>query len=342
MAVDATLAGAAPAEPSRKRRTAPGMAGSLVAFALLSLHTSGVRADPQPPPAQSGSEVPEAAPSKDASVAPSRDASAASQVTIEGQQANIEQRVEAFVTQITAGSPSDALELWRQPICPLVAGLSREQGEFVLARLSQVATAAGAPLAPQQCRPNFFVTMTPNPERLLQEWRSRDHHLFGRAGATAIKRFIETPRPVRVWHNTQREDANGVVLRGDDLDVGGAPGGAAVAINGRAADSRLERAAVTDLASVIMVVDTNRLQGLKVGQVADYVAMAGLAKLDLDADVTSAPTILRLFAATPAAAAPEALTPWDEAFLKALYHTRQHSPAQRSMITRTMVRDLPR
>jgi len=54
----------------------------------------------------------------------------------------------------------------------LVAGLPRDKGEFVLARLSQVASDAGIPLAPEKCAPNFLVVVTPDPDemrRLLNE-----------------------------------------------------------------------------------------------------------------------------------------------------------------------------
>jgi hypothetical protein len=59
---------------------------------------------------------------------------------------------------------------WKPPICFLVSGLPRAQGEFLLARLSQVAKASTAPLAPEACKPNFLVVMTTAPEQLLENW----------------------------------------------------------------------------------------------------------------------------------------------------------------------------
>lgn len=47
-----------------------------------------------------------------------------------------------------------------------------------------------------------------------------------------------------------------------------------------------------------MVVDTGRIKGFNIGQLADYIAMIGLAQIRLDSDLGSAPTILRLFAQT--------------------------------------------
>jgi hypothetical protein len=77
-----------------------------------------------------------------------------------------------------------------------------------------------------------------------------------------------------------------------------------------------------------------------------YEAMRGVrtssvheAEFNLDADYGTAPTILRLFNA-PAAAGTSSLDTWDEAFLKALYHTRQSSTLQTGLITQSMVRDI--
>jgi hypothetical protein len=47
------------------------------------------------------------------------------------------------------------------------------------------------------------------------------------------------------------------------------------------------------------LVDANRTGGTTLGQLADYVAMAGLAQVDLDADFTNASTILNLIPGYP-------------------------------------------
>lgn len=93
------------------------------------------------------------------------------------------------------------------------------------------------------------------------------------------------------------------------------------------------------ISSVFVVVDQNRLRGVTVGQLADYVAMAGFAKLKPDAHLGDAPTILTLFNEAPKAA-PAGMTAWDQSFLKSLYATEQKSKLQRSQIAHQMVRDI--
>src|SRR5579864_5545502 len=65
--------------------------------------------------------------------------------------ATIERRVGTFVNAIAVKPGSESLARWQLqiPLCPLVAGMSKTDGEYVLARVSKIAAAAGAPLAPE-------------------------------------------------------------------------------------------------------------------------------------------------------------------------------------------------
>ncbi len=105
--------------------------------------------------------------------------------------------------------------------------------------------------------------------------------------------------------------------------------------------NRLDWNVVWAISSVIEVVDASAMKGFKYGQIADYVAMAGLAEFNLDADFGSAPTILRLFRVTDEAK-PSSLSDWDSAYLKALYHTRQSSRLQTDLVRQSMLREIIR
>src|SRR5581483_9714833 len=99
---------------------------------------------------------------------------------------------------------NDSLERWNTPICPLVAGLSREQGEFVLQRVSQIARDAHAPLGPERCRPNLYIVITDNPDLLLEKWSRRDRHLLNTCnGMGYVKEFLHSRQPVRVYYNAR-------------------------------------------------------------------------------------------------------------------------------------------
>jgi hypothetical protein len=84
------------------------------------------------------------------------------------QRAELEPKVEDFLDQIAADGNEEGLPRWNQGVCPQVTGLSREQGEFILARISDVARAAGAPLAEEHCHPNLYIFVTDQPKELLE------------------------------------------------------------------------------------------------------------------------------------------------------------------------------
>ena len=284
--------------------------------------------------------------SPDATPASPTDKNALDQITVVGQKerALVEHQVSSFVSAISAAPSRESLARWRTPICPLVAGLPRDHGEFVLTRISQVAMEAGVPLASERCRGNFYVIVTADPAALLKAWIKRDISLFGDAGGVKIRSFLKATSPVRVWYNADLDTAEGLPLSGDSTvmspsgqkEVGSPLDG--VPNNTHALGFRLSHDEVRDLSSVIVLIDSRRARGVSFGQLADYVSLIGLAELHLDANVGDAPTVLQLFSAgkTP----PPGLSNWDESFLKALYHTEQTDKMQLSEIKISIVRDV--
>jgi hypothetical protein len=270
-------------------------------------------------------------------------------VTVEGQRERkeVEREVNEFVFGVTVRSLHDSLSRWNTPVCPLVAGLPRKQGEFVLSRLSQIAREAKAPLAGEHCKANFYIVVTPQPEALLKKWQARDRRMFDtRNGMGHVRRFFDDPRAVRVWYNVGFASTDGKPITSDLL--AGALVGTSVGLNLMMADvptntvkpggTRLTYSAVRSLSSVIVVVDANRVQDLKFGQLADYLGMVGLAEVNQDAEVGPVPTILRLFRASTDP--PQALSAWDQAFLASLYSVDQTSVLEQPMIKRSMVSTL--
>ncbi len=251
----------------------------------------------------------------------------------------LEHEVDHFVNSVTGHPLGESAPRWNEKICPLVAGLSRTQGEFVLARLSQIATQVHAPLAGEQCEVNFYVVLTREPDVLLKKWYARDKRMFNtRNGRGAINSFLDSPRPVRVWYNSDLLSEGGVLDAPNGSPAGFTGSGidkANVPTNNVHSASRLRFGAVLSLSSVIVVVDANRLQGLNFGQLADYVAMIGLAQVRPDADLGATPTILTLFKNPENR--PAALSTWDQAFLASLYRTEQSDVTQLSNIERSML-----
>ncbi|HLJ37612.1 MAG TPA: hypothetical protein VKT54_04290, partial [Steroidobacteraceae bacterium] len=174
--------------PATSRRTS---SASLALLTLLA--TAAIAAPPEPPSDQSKIKL--------------------ETVTIEAQRerAILARRVRNFVSGITQVPFQDSLAQWQKeiPICFAIAGMTRDYGEFALNRLSQIADAAGAPLAPDSCKPNFYVVATSVPDELIAAWSKRNPSMFGDAGGIKIRRFLNGSTPIRVWYNA-------ILYNGDD------------------------------------------------------------------------------------------------------------------------------
>jgi hypothetical protein len=270
-------------------------------------------------------------------------ASTLAEVTVTATRAQLAPRVSKFVNQIAVRQNDEGLPRWQDPVCPLITGLPREQGEFILGRISEIASAANVPLAGEHCRPNLFIFVTTQPTQLLQamEHQKRDF-TFGDATPTVVDEFIKTPRPVRVWYSTIMRTPEGIRPNQDLPNAAQVLGSGLPGIkvyNDLDRTSHLLLSKIWSFSNVFVVVDQARLQAVTRGQFADYVALVGLAQIKPGAHLDDAQTILKLFDGTPQVA-PLGLSEWDQAFLKSLYATEQISKAQRSHIANSIVREV--
>jgi hypothetical protein len=254
------------------------------------------------------------------------------EVTVTGHHLELETRISHFVDHIAATENEEGLPRWQKPVCPFVSGLPPQQADFVLARIWDIAGAAGVPRAGENCHPNLYVWITRTPKELLQGWEKQNFRLtFGvDALPEVVDEFITTPRAVRVWYSSDMQDRAGqpvvCLFRGKRGPCG--------------ADSThlvFNTKYVFD--HVYVIVDPARLGEVSPQQFSDYVALVGLAKFRADAGQGDAPSILKLFEGA-AQAAPPGITDWDRAFLKSLYSTEQLSLQQRGQIARQMVREI--
>ncbi|MGH8219647.1 MAG: hypothetical protein ACREUT_13950 [Steroidobacteraceae bacterium] len=291
------------------------------------------------------------------------------EVTVTAERQRLMPRVRKFVNQIVAPENGgvDGIARWQAPpVCPLVSGLTRQHGEFILERLSEIARKAGVPLGEEHCTANLYVLVTSQPGDLLRAMEKRNRPFtFGydtwgdsisnssETPKGVVDDFIETPRAVRVWYNANQKDPWGGPLATCQsmltMPVCAKPERNNIMMcqpgvyfrcgRGTAGGSHLALSARSTFSRVFVIVDRTRVRGVTFGQLAAYVAMVGLAKLKPDADLRDAPTILKLFDRAPRAA-PAGLTDWDQAFLKSLYATDTLAKGQSGQIARAMVRDI--
>jgi hypothetical protein len=296
-----------------------------------------------------------------AAVAATSEPEKVQEVTVSARRIELAKRVAEFVDQIAAPeNNAEGLARWGKPsVCPLVSGLPRQDGEFILERMSEVARAAGVPLAEEQCRPNLYVLVTQQPEDLLRGMEKRNRRFtfgFDRSfyppmemPATIVDEFIRTPRPIRVWYTADEKDAWGAPLaycpawqvlpQCDEAHPAGCSQEFYRCGRAIAGGSHLVFDSIWTFSRVFVIVDRTQLKGVTLTQLADYIALSAFAKLKANARLGEAPTILTLFSRPPGTA-PPGMSDWDRNFLKSLYDTEQKSRLQRSQIAHQMVREI--
>lgn len=250
----------------------------------------------------------------------------------------LKQQIDNYISKISGGyvrSDDHPLARWRVPICPLVAGLPNNDGQFVFDRLSDDLSSMNIPLGETGCRPNFFIIATNEPEATLKAWWHHDFNL--NSGQTGFDHFIGTPRPIRIWYNAKLISGNGTPT--NRFGVG--PSNVFQGIESFTISDipHQEFGSIPDLKSVIVVIDLTRVVGLDWHQVTDYIAMAGVTEVNFNAHVDGAPTIMSLFS-TSGDARPQHLSDWDRSFIKELYLTDPVYRRQRVLIARGMFIDV--
>ena len=275
-------------------------------------------------------------------------------VTIKGARSarELKRQVHRFISSEVFQPWDESLKRWNTPICPLVQGLPVTFGEFLQDRIAQVARAAGAPVAGKDCVPNLHVFVTPKPDSFLKKMWVVNAQMFDtRNGLGEAEKFLHSRRPVRVWYNAELQ-CRGPNSAGASIEMRGATSGSG---NGQPAaspvdttsssfcsaeDSRLSYSAVNSISSVYVVVDLNRMKDITTIQLADYVAMIGLADVRLDADSGPVPTILRLF--QDSKPPPQGMSEWDLDLLYSLYNTSQSSVVQTSDMESAVINRITR
>jgi len=183
---------------------------------------------------------------------------------------------------------------WQEQLCLKVAGLTPEQNAAVLSRIDAVAQTLSQKVYSglhQSCtQKNVWVLFTGDPQTLLDAIVARNPRVLGDAHSDT-KGVRTVTRPIQAWRQT-------------------------VCIWESCPPELFPKQPI----ETMVLVDARRVDGAKLGAIADYVAMLVLADPRGLDQCQALPSVLDLFAgACPGRAAPTGLTRGDLAYLKALY-----------------------
>jgi len=245
-------------------------------------------------------------------------------VTVTESKAPPDKQVHDFVASYTAPSPaSGKITRWREGVCPIATGLPTNWSRLIVARVLEMAKEAGAPAGTDGCRPNIDIVVTKNPQALLDGIRAKKPFLLGYHDVANEEKLAKVSHPVQAWYMTRTVDAKGGVyvdskLYSEGVDVGGfhLPNAHAEQWDGtRLADGRR-----SELMHAVIVADLDRIQGVKLTAMADYIAMLALALTTSFETCQPMPSITNLMSPDCGLKTAKA-SDSDMAYLQALYAT---------------------
>lgn len=249
----------------------------------------------------------------------------------------------AFVRELEGPTARQRLGRWERSLCPGVTGLEPAKSVYLLDRIAQEAGKVGLAVAEPGCKPDVLIAVTSEPDAYAEAFRRKQPRFFAErqtmadvgtdargnetvtfasaelgGGGQRLPDFLESDRPVRWWHVSQRTE------------------------NFIPNASRLYSPWREQFSTALVIVDAEQLQGVSWEQLAAYLAIVVLAQPAADAEPRRLESIMALFSDRSAGRPPApTLTAWDRAYLEGLYAAPEHVrnlPAQRAEIQRRLER----
>lgn len=254
---------------------------------------------------------------------------------------SFEEYVFNFVGEVARPVSSEfGIARWGDRLCVGAMNIPAEAAQFVVNRISEVASEIGIKPGRPGCDPDLYIIFTEDGRALAQKLVDEEPGMFrpfGGAGGTtqglhALNEFAESDDPVRWWQISMVVDWGGnIAIALPNTPVSGAP-----FVSG--ANSRLANPVRDELWRAYIIVDASQATGKNWSELADYLAVVSLAQIDPHADTSGYDTILNLFAD---ASSPRRMTDWDYSFLRALYRFDQHRvpKTQAGLLADEMKRD---
>ena len=240
----------------------------------------------------------------------------------------------AFIDEVAPPVEGSGAAAWRQTLCIGVGNLQREAAEQIIERISATAEGLGVRLGRPGCEPRVFITFTVDANettRAMVASRRREFRLNmsgANRGSRALARFQNTDAAVRWWHVSIPVDIDtGIAANRGPGDAPFEASGDLTSPNDFGDNRRIVTGSLLRndlrgyLAQVIIVVDVDKIGAVTTDQLAAYLTIIALVRIDPEAQPRGYDTILNLFDQPERAAA--SLTSWDLAFLSGVYGAEQ-------------------
>lgn len=228
-----------------------------------------------------------------------------------------------FVRTMMADTRSGQNARWFDKLCPTTIGVRDDVGRLFTDRIADVARHVGLEMnADPNCDPNIAVVFTTDPRALTRMIDKRQNGALGsNLPARDRSLLFKSVLPVRWWHSTQSEGADGKQFGPGAAGLAASAGlPAEVTYNNNARASRIDLPSRLRITGAVVMVDIGRMGQVPVSALTDYVAMAALVRLQMKPSEPPEGTIMAMF--DPGAPQFEGFTEQDERFIEALYDSK--------------------
>jgi hypothetical protein len=234
---------------------------------------------------------------------------------------------------------------FENPVCPGTVGLPDNLRSEVLTRIRTVAAAARIDVAGAQCTPNLMIIVVDDKKKLIEGMRREKPVYLTGLRPDQLKRLVIATGPVAAWQIGNRIGADGMPLRYIRIRLpdGTTTGDTVASVNTTVPPGRTRHNTRVNLVGAVIVVEQRGLLDVTTRQLADFALVRALTPISSRSREAPSSSVLSLFSAGVSPQdAPQTLTWWDLAFLKALADVRSDSVAsiQRHEIRDRMLKEM--
>lgn len=210
---------------------------------------------------------------------------------------------------------------FRAPVCVKVTGMPREYAEIMEARIKENVTAAGAEVGKPDCDLNSLVAVVQDPGKEVLRLQDDEPWIFEGILDYEFDRIVNETGGARAWHTIMIRDRFGRSIPYEEIetDTGRI---IRVPVLQSTGASRIDTPIRMDLTGAVVLIDIAKIEGKTFRQLADYASFRILASSDGEGlnDASGIDSIMSLF--SDVIEPPAGLTPFDSAYLEALYDLR--------------------
>ena len=247
-------------------------------------------------------------------------------ILVEGQRRPTHKEALRTVTDLTMIVESQiARRHW--PVCPLVLGLERRAAAAIESRIRKRAAEIGARVDRPKCESNLIVFVSGDGARLVDDLQKRRPRWFLNVSSSDTRDAVQEG-PVRSWAAVSLRNERGHTIHNSASRASADPPW----INVYTA-SILRNATFYNIDGSAIVIDADAIEGLTLGQVADYSVMRGLARIRVPENAGKLDSILGIFD-RPKGQGPRELTAFDRRYLRELYEHLGNKGYDKSIVER--------